>query len=112
MFSFLRWFCHLDDDQYLNIKALKNLLKKYNSSKKYYIGHYVSWLIHKKKMAHILKFFPEAKRNTFFYATGATYCLSAALMVEMERYARGERFVATCKHLKKGEDLSIGAIAG
>ena len=34
----LKWFCHFDDDVYVNIKELLKLLVKYNSSKSYYIG--------------------------------------------------------------------------
>ncbi len=38
-FLFLsRWFCHLDDDNYLNVKQLYNFLEKYNPTKSYYFG--------------------------------------------------------------------------
>lgn len=35
---FSRWFCHLDDDNYLNVKKLYSFLEKYDPSKFYYFG--------------------------------------------------------------------------
>ena len=34
----VKWYCHFDDDIYVNVKELSKLLAKYNSSKPYYIG--------------------------------------------------------------------------
>ena len=34
----VKWYCHFDDDVYVNVKELSKLLAKYNSSKPYYIG--------------------------------------------------------------------------
>ena len=33
-----RWFCHVDDDTYVNIPQLVNLLQEYNHSKEWYLG--------------------------------------------------------------------------
>ena len=41
LFSLPQWFCHLDDDVYINVKQFKKLLSNYNASKPYYVGlHY------------------------------------------------------------------------
>jgi len=33
-----RWFCHVDDDTYLNVVALVKLLRQYPHYKDWYIG--------------------------------------------------------------------------
>ena len=35
-----KWYCHFDDDVYVNVKELSTLLSHYDSSKPYYIGRY------------------------------------------------------------------------
>ncbi|XP_065903989.1 fringe glycosyltransferase-like [Dysidea avara] len=36
----VQWYCHFDDDIYVNVKELSNLLTKYDPTKPYYIGRY------------------------------------------------------------------------
>ena len=38
VFHSFQWFCHFDDDIYVNILQLSRLLKKYDSRKPYYVG--------------------------------------------------------------------------
>ena len=38
VFHSYQWFCHFDDDIYVNILQLSQLLKQYDSRKPYYIG--------------------------------------------------------------------------
>ena len=40
IFIFVRvnWYCHFDDDIYVNVKELSKLLSQYDPSKPYYIG--------------------------------------------------------------------------
>lgn len=33
-----RWFCHVDDDNYVNVPALDELLKSYNPIGDWYLG--------------------------------------------------------------------------
>lgn len=33
-----RWFCHFDDDNYLNVEQLQQLLSEYDSSSLWYLG--------------------------------------------------------------------------
>lgn len=33
-----RWFCHFDDDNYVNIEQLRLLLSEYDSSSFWYLG--------------------------------------------------------------------------
>ena len=37
LFSF-QWYCHFDDDMYVNVPELSNLLQQYDPGKPYYIG--------------------------------------------------------------------------
>ena len=36
----VQWYCHFDDDIYVNVRELSNLLSKYDPTKPYYIGRY------------------------------------------------------------------------
>lgn len=36
--SFFRWFCHVDDDNYVNVKTLIKLLSRYSHTNDIYIG--------------------------------------------------------------------------
>lgn len=36
--SISRWFCHFDDDNYLNVPQLVQLLNEYHSTKSWYLG--------------------------------------------------------------------------
>ena len=38
----VEWFCHFDDDVYVNVKELSKLLSKYNSSEPLYIGRSIT----------------------------------------------------------------------
>ncbi len=33
-----RWFCHVDDDTYVNVPALYQLLRGYNHTEDWYLG--------------------------------------------------------------------------
>jgi len=110
---YYRWFCHFDDDEYLNIGTLSTQLRKYDSSRKYYVGHSPAQVGRKPQSLGFFKQFPEAKRRRYFYATGASYCVSAALMRDLEKYFRdSERFVSTCLKIVLTDDFTVGAIIG
>lgn len=36
--SFVRWFCHLDDDNYLNVDNLLSVLSEYPPEQDHYLG--------------------------------------------------------------------------
>lgn len=107
-----RWFCHFDDDEYLNIRTLSKELKKYNSSRDYYVGHWLSKLGEKPQTLGNFKNFPEAKRTRYFYATGASYCISARLMKKVEKYFRLGLFVSTCHRIGLTDDFTVGSVLG
>ena len=109
MNNFFRWFCHFDDDEYLNIGSLSKQLRMYNFSGDYYVGHKLG---KKPRTLTHWKYFPQAKLTHYFYATGASYCISAGLMKKIEEYFRGKLFVFTCHKADSTDDLTLGAIIG
>ena len=112
MIYIYRWFCHFDDDEYLNTGALSKHLKSYNFSSDYYIGHWLSRHGNKPKSLGNFKNFPETKQTSYYYATGASYCISLSLMRKVEKYFRGELFVSTCERIGLTDDYTLGAVLG
>ena len=37
-FCFNRWFCHFDDDNYVNVQSLLSLLSQYDEQRDWYLG--------------------------------------------------------------------------
>ena len=107
-----RWFCHFDDDEYLNVVNLFKELKKYDSSADYYVGHWLTKHGNKPKKIGRFKFFPEAKRTRYFYATGASYCVSSGLMKKVKKYFRGKSFPVTCRKIGLTDDYTVGSVIG
>ena len=107
-----RWFCHFDDDEYLNVVNLFKELKKYDSSADYYVGHWLTKHGKKPKRIGWFKFFPEAKRTRYFYATGASYCVSSGLMRKVKKYFRGQLFPVTCRKIGLTDDYTVGSVIG
>ncbi|CAI8015025.1 Beta-1,3-N-acetylglucosaminyltransferase lunatic fringe [Geodia barretti] len=107
-----RWFCSFDDDEYLNVVNLFKELKKYDSSADYYVGHWLTKHGKKPKRIGWFKFFPEAKRTRYFYATGASYCVSSGLMKKVKKYFRGQLFPVTCRKIGLTDDYTVGSVIG
>ena len=42
VFDRYQWFCHSDDDVYVNVPKLSRLLQQYDPHKPYYIGKWLS----------------------------------------------------------------------
>ena len=109
-----KWFCHFDDDVYVNAVALQKLLSSYDHSGYWYLGR---WRVNEKssrlpvpKQAPV--HFPSLMRNEYYYATGAAYCLSRTLMRKMEVFLRGpEKFQSLSQLLGRlPEDMLIGFV--
>ena len=73
------WFCHFDDDSFVNFGQLKALVAKFDPDEDHYLG--------KHSVAHPIKlqysFGDEAKRMSqpFMFGTGgAGWCLSRSLL--------------------------------
>ena len=106
-----KWFCHFDDDVYVNAVALQKLLGTYDHSGYWYLGRWR--YVEKTARLPVPKqaYFRNLTRNEYYYATGAAYCLSRALMKKMEVYVRGpEKFQFLSKVLQLPDDMAIGFV--
>ena len=76
-----RWFCHADDDNYLNIKRLYEVLADYDPDLPWYIGRIST----SSKVNLVYKDRPVE----FNFATGgASFCLSYPLIAKLAPYLR------------------------
>lgn len=77
-----KWFCHFDDDNYVNINRLVELLSQYDSHDDWYLG--------KPSIRQPLQIIDRKTgvRIAFWFATGgAGFCLSKSLVLKMVPYA-------------------------
>ncbi|XP_065900824.1 beta-1,3-N-acetylglucosaminyltransferase manic fringe-like isoform X1 [Dysidea avara] len=108
-----QWYCHFDDDMYVNVPELSNLLQQYDPGKPYYIGstddlkyiHTVtSAAIKKLKEANI----PLLNKN-YQLCSGAAYCISHPLMMELKQFFNGPKaFTRMCTILETVDDFTVG----
>ncbi|XP_069509138.1 beta-1,3-N-acetylglucosaminyltransferase manic fringe [Ambystoma mexicanum] len=104
------WFCHLDDDNYLNPGALLRLLGRYSSEQSVYIG--------KPSLNRPIKA-AEPKPNNktspvfFWFATGgAGFCINRKLAVRMAPWASGQNFIEMSERIHLPDDCTMGYIIG
>jgi len=101
-----KWFCHVDDDTYVNIPGLLRLLKQYNSSGDWYLG--------KPSLNHPLEIkdieSPNQKTAFWFATGGAGFCISRGLALKMMPYAGGGKLKSVCEKVRLPDDCSIGFI--
>ncbi|RUS88995.1 hypothetical protein EGW08_003242 [Elysia chlorotica] len=106
MASRKRWFCHLDDDVYLNVPSLLSLLQKYNHKQDWYLG--------KPSLRYPLEVVdrenPGMKLAFWFATGGAGFCISRSLALKMAPYASGGRFMTTAEQIRLPDDCTIGYI--
>ncbi|XP_031455982.1 beta-1,3-N-acetylglucosaminyltransferase manic fringe isoform X2 [Phasianus colchicus] len=81
-----RWFCHLDDDNYLNPEALLKLLSSYSAMKDVYLG---KPSLNRPIQASETLSNNQTKSVHFWFATGgAGFCISRRLARKMMPWAR------------------------
>jgi len=106
-----RWFCHVDDDTYVNIPALVTLLQQYDHTRDWYLGR--SSIGHPVKIPH-----PEFRGKpgsnqeiSFWFATGGGgFCISRALALKMMPYAGGGKLRTACDQIRLPDDVTIGFV--
>ena len=100
------WFCHVDDDNYLNTPALLKSLARYPASQPWYLGK-VS--ISKKLEILDRLQLPEKKSASFWFATGgAGFCLSRALAEKMRPFVENEKFQELANTIRLPDDVTLG----
>ena len=66
---------------YINVRELTQFLGEYNSSQDYYLGHWPHDLGYGPNHGNFRTHgYPEAKKETYYYASGTTYCISASVL--------------------------------
>ena len=100
------WFCHVDDDTYLNLQKLVEVLQKYN--------HTLDWYLGKPSLKHPIEVEDRAnpgQKIAFWFATGgAGFCISQALAFKMIPYAGGGKLMTAGEQIRLPDDCTIGYI--
>ncbi|KAM5213643.1 beta-1,3-N-acetylglucosaminyltransferase lunatic fringe isoform 2-T2 [Hipposideros larvatus] len=103
-----KWFCHVDDDNYVNVRALLRLLASYPHTQDVYIG--------KPSLDRPIQATERVSENKmrpvhFWFATGgAGFCISRGLALKMSPWASGGHFMSTAERIRLPDDCTIGYI--
>ncbi|KAF1394651.1 hypothetical protein PFLUV_G00003280 [Perca fluviatilis] len=108
MASDKRWFCHVDDDNYVHPEALLSLLSAFPQDGDIYVG---KPSLDKPITAHELLEGNATREVRFWFATGgAGFCLSRQLAEKMAPWARGSKFEQTSATIRLPDDCTVGFI--
>ncbi|XP_044046078.1 beta-1,3-N-acetylglucosaminyltransferase manic fringe [Siniperca chuatsi] len=108
MASDKRWFCHVDDDNYVNPEALLSLLSAFPQDSDIYVG---KPSLDRPITAHELLEGNATREVRFWFATGgAGFCLSRRLAEKMAPWASGSRFEETSATIRLPDDCTVGFI--
>ncbi|KAF2980353.1 hypothetical protein EK904_008292 [Melospiza melodia maxima] len=106
--SGLSWFCHLDDDNYLNPGALLKLLSSYAETRDVYLG---KPSLNRPIWASETLPNNQTKSVRFWFATGgAGFCISRKLARKMVPWASGRNFLSTSELIRLPDDCTVGYI--
>ncbi|XP_042360911.1 beta-1,3-N-acetylglucosaminyltransferase lunatic fringe [Plectropomus leopardus] len=103
-----KWFCHVDDDNYVNVRTLVKHLSQYPHTQDMYIG--------KPSLDRPIEATERLGNNkmkpvNFWFATGgAGFCLSRGLALKMSPWASGGHFMNTAEKIRLPDDCTIGYI--
>ncbi|XP_036788832.2 beta-1,3-N-acetylglucosaminyltransferase lunatic fringe isoform X2 [Manis pentadactyla] len=103
-----KWFCHVDDDNYVNVRALLRLLASYPPTQDIYIG--------KPSLDRPIQATERVSEHKvrpvhFWFATGgAGFCISRGLALKMSPWASGGHFMSTAERIRLPDDCTIGYI--
>lgn len=102
------WFCHLDDDNYLNPQALLQLLSSYSPTRDVYLG---KPSLNRPIRASETLTNNQTKSVHFWFATGgAGFCISRKLASKMVPWASGRNFLKTSELIRLPDDCTMGYI--
>lgn len=101
-----KWFCHFDDDNYVNVPRLVRFLGDYSPREDWYLG--------KTSIQAPLEITNREKspqKVKFWFATGgAGFCLSRALALKMMPVASGGKFISIGEKIRLPDDVTMGYI--
>jgi len=102
------WFCHVDDDNYVNVKRLKAELNKYSADEDWYLGK-VSISQPLEIMDRLV--LPEHRRVRFWFATGgAGFCISRSLAEKMRPWIEEGKFKKLADDIRLPDDVAVGYV--
>ncbi|XP_012282368.1 fringe glycosyltransferase isoform X2 [Orussus abietinus] len=104
-----KWFCHFDDDNYVNVPRLLSLLDEYNPREDWYLGKPSI-----PEPIEIMRQGPKSSKQQkvkFWFATGgAGFCISRALALKMIPVAGGGKFITVGNRIRLPDDVTMGYI--
>ncbi|KAJ7425069.1 Beta-1,3-N-acetylglucosaminyltransferase radical fringe [Willisornis vidua] len=104
-----KWFCHVDDDNYVNPRTLLHLLSAFSHSQDVYVGR--PSLDHPIEAADHVQSDGAKTTVKFWFATGgAGFCISRGLALKMSPWASLGNFISTAERVRLPDDCTIGYI--
>ncbi|XP_037830608.1 beta-1,3-N-acetylglucosaminyltransferase lunatic fringe isoform X2 [Kryptolebias marmoratus] len=101
-----KWFCHVDDDNYLNVGPLLELLSRYGHTQDVYIGRPSL-----ERPIEATETLDTNEMVRFWFATGgAGFCLSRGLALKMKPWASDGAFMTTAERIRLPDDCTVGYI--
>ncbi|XP_004861062.1 beta-1,3-N-acetylglucosaminyltransferase radical fringe isoform X2 [Heterocephalus glaber] len=104
-----KWFCHVDDDNYVNPTTLLHLLSTFSPNQDVYLGR--PSLDHPIEATERVQGGGTATTVKFWFATGgAGFCLSRGLALKMSPWASLGSFMSTAERVRLPDDCTVGYI--
>ncbi|XP_061823079.1 beta-1,3-N-acetylglucosaminyltransferase radical fringe isoform X1 [Nerophis lumbriciformis] len=103
-----KWFCHVDDDNYVILPSLLRLLSSYHHSQDVYLGR--PSLDHPIEAAERVKTDGLMSVKFWFATGGAGFCISRGLGLKMSPWASLGNFISTAEKIRLPDDCTIGYI--
>ena len=115
---FFRWFCHFDDDNYVNLPNLVSFLERYDAGEPHYLGKSSR---RRTKLKNVMSSNGKTTDKPFvafsFGTGGAGFCLSKAAMKKLKRHisrlSGGSGLEGVCRRLAGlSDDVAVGYVNG
>lgn len=103
-----KWFCHMDDDNYVILPSLLELLSSYSHTQDVYLGR--PSLDHPIEAAERVKSDGSMSVKFWFATGGAGFCISRGLALKMSPWASLGNFITTAEKIRLPDDCTIGYI--
>ncbi|KAK2876988.1 hypothetical protein QQF64_004161 [Cirrhinus molitorella] len=103
-----KWFCHMDDDNYVILSSLLELLSSYSHTQDVYLGR--PSLDHPIEAAERVKSDGSVSVKFWFATGGAGFCISRGLALKMSPWASLGNFITTAEKIRLPDDCTIGYI--
>uniref|UniRef100_H2ZBA1 Fringe-like glycosyltransferase domain-containing protein n=1 Tax=Ciona savignyi TaxID=51511 RepID=H2ZBA1_CIOSA len=98
-----KWWCHFDDDNYVNVPLLVKILDGFDYNEEIYLG--------KPSLSRpIVSMYKDGFVEVMFATGGAGLCVSSALAKKMEPWCLNGKFLETSKDLRLPDDCTLGFI--